>query len=185
MIRIVAGSLGGRRIRVPRGIRPTTERVREALFGILGPSVDGVTALDAAAGSGACGLEALSRGAARVVLVEASAPVAKVIRENVERLGVGQSVELHVVTVRRFAGAFEGERFGLVLHDPPYAPPPDPDLPLLWELLADGGVLVHERGDDADPWPGGPRPFDRRRFGETRLVLYRRPPGVDPPRTGA
>src|SRR4051794_41398460 len=89
-MRIVAGRFGGRRLHAPpgRGTRPTSDRVREALFSTLGP-LDGAVVLDLFAGSGALGIEALSRGAARVVLVERDARAAAVIRANLEALGVG------------------------------------------------------------------------------------------------
>lgn len=126
-LRIVAGELGGRFIEAPPGrrSRPTREKVREAWFSALGPGLDGLRVLDLFAGSGALGLEALSRGAARVHFVESDGRAASVLAGNVEALGVGDRVEV----VRRGVGAFlddraEGgaaeARFDLALADPPY-----------------------------------------------------------------
>src|SRR5580704_10651585 len=89
-MRVIAGTLGGRRLRAPAGraTRPTSDRVREALFSMLG-EIDGARVLDLFAGSGALGIEALSRGAAHAVFVERDAGAAAVLRENLRALGVG------------------------------------------------------------------------------------------------
>ena len=122
-MRIVAGTHGGRRIVAPRGgvTRPTSDRVREALFSILGP-LDGIDVIDLFAGSGALGLEAVSRGAASATLVESSRPALAIIRRNVESLGMGERVR---VIGRDWRAALAAERaasrsFGLCLCDPPY-----------------------------------------------------------------
>lgn len=122
-LRIVAGELGGRVIEAPsgRGTRPTRAMVREAWFSALGGAVAGARAADLFAGSGALGLEALSRGAASVDFVESSPRVARVLRRNVEELGVGDRARV----VRRGVEGFlddlsEAELYDLVLADPPY-----------------------------------------------------------------
>ena len=123
-MRVVAGRLGGRRLRAPRGreTRPTSDRVREALFSMLG-SVDGERVLDLYAGSGALAIEALSRGAAGAVLVERDARAVGVIRANLEALGLG-SDEAKVVhasaEVALRDASRSGDTYDLVLLDPPY-----------------------------------------------------------------
>ena len=123
-MRVVAGRLGGRRLRAPRGrdTRPTSDRVREALFSMLGP-LDGARVLDLFAGSGALGIEALSRGAASATLVERDPRAVAVMRANLEALALG-SEEAHVVNgpaaaVLRDASR-RGDTYDLVLLDPPY-----------------------------------------------------------------
>jgi 16S rRNA (guanine966-N2)-methyltransferase len=161
-VRIVAGELGGRRLRVPRGhaTRPTTDRARESLFGRLGP-IDGLDAIDAFAGTGALGLEALSRGAASCVFSETAHAALACLRENVETLGVG-----HRSRVLRMDGArllrteaAAGRRFGLVLLDPPYRLLPRllPTLGDLVEAAAAPGALIAleaPAGLDVDLGPG-------------------------------
>jgi 16S rRNA (guanine966-N2)-methyltransferase len=120
-VRIVAGAYGGRRLAAPRGgrTRPTADRVREALFSMLGPVAD-ARVLDLFAGSGALGLEALSRGAAEVTFVDSSAAATRAVRTNLEALGAGAEV------LRSDARAFlrkaraAGRQYDLVFLDPPY-----------------------------------------------------------------
>jgi 16S rRNA (guanine966-N2)-methyltransferase len=123
-VRVVAGRLGGRRLRAPRGrdTRPTSDRVREALFSMLG-SVEGERVLDLFAGSGALAIEALSRGAASATLVERDARAVGVRRANLEALGLG-SDEAKVVHATAEAALRDasrgGDTYDLVLLDPPY-----------------------------------------------------------------
>src|SRR5437660_5021030 len=101
-MRVIAGTLGGRRLKAPpgRGTRPTSDRVREALFSMLGP-LEGANVLDLFAGTGALGIEALSRGARRAVFVERDAGVAKVLQGNLTALGIGpESAELRRLDAR-------------------------------------------------------------------------------------
>ena len=118
MLRVVAGTLGGRRLYTPVGARtrPTADRVREALFSILGP-VDGLRVLDLFAGSGALGIEALSRGAASATFVDSSSQAVAAVRRNLEALGVEGEVGRRDA-LRWLAGA-EGP-YDLVFADPPY-----------------------------------------------------------------
>jgi 16S rRNA (guanine966-N2)-methyltransferase len=123
-VRVVAGRFGGRRLRAPRGreTRPTSDRVREALFSMLGP-LDGARVLDLYAGSGALAIEALSRGAATATLVERDARAVAVIRANLEALALG-SDEAPVVHGAADAALRDasrrGDTYDLVLLDPPY-----------------------------------------------------------------
>ena len=176
MIRIVAGELRGRRLGVGPGVRPTTERAREALFSILGDRVRGARVLDAAAGSGALGFEALSRGAASAVFVEADRRVAKVIEANVALLGAGDRATVVVRSVAAFLRIDPPTGFDLVFFDPPWAEPVASELDGLWRAVSPGGMFVLERGSGGDaPWPEPPRTPMTRRYGTTTLYLYSRP----------
>src|SRR4051812_46679921 len=122
-MRIVAGELGGRRLRTPRGqgVRPTSDRARGALFQVLGHG-GGVDAPDLFAGSGALGLEALSRGAASCLFSDDDAAAVACVRANVEALGVQDRARVRRADFRRVLAdeAREGRRYGLLLVDPPY-----------------------------------------------------------------
>ncbi|MGH0030023.1 MAG: 16S rRNA (guanine(966)-N(2))-methyltransferase RsmD [Myxococcota bacterium] len=149
-LRVTGGTLGGRRLRVPkRGVRPTTDRVRESLFAILGDLSD-ARVLDLYAGTGALGIEALSRGAESVVFIEKALPSLEALRRNLsDRAREPRSRVLRgdvLRGLRRLAG--EGARFDLVLADPPYEAPVEDLLVALAGsgLLAPGGTLVLERG---------------------------------------
>ncbi len=179
MIRITGGTFRGRRLVVPAGARPTTDMARKAVFDLLGPGAFAAAGrvLDAAAGSGAYGFEALSRGAAEareVTFVDSDAGAIRAIRENGARLGVTDRCVFRQMGVGTFgrAAAAGGLRFGLVFHDPPYAADSSDDLRTLLALLLPGGKLIHERGDARDPLPGGPGYADRRRYGTTWIVIY-------------
>jgi len=182
--RIVAGSAGGRTLQVPRaGTRPTSERVREALFSRLEhlDVVAGARVLDLYAGSGALGLEAASRGAAAVTLVEAARQAADVCRRNVATLGVGDRVVVAAEKAERFVERPPLAPWDLVLLDPPYDLAEDGLATVLRGLvgrLADGAVVVVERSGRApEPvWPAGLVRFDARSYGET-AVWFAEPAG--------
>jgi len=178
-MRVIAGTLGGRRLRAPAGraTRPTSDRVREALFSMLG-ELDGARVLDLFAGSGALGIEALSRGAAHAVFVERDAGAAAVLRENLRALGVGpERAELRHADARaalRHASA-SGETYDLVFIDPPYgeASTWSPRLAaLLPELLAPGGRAVAE-SDRRRPLALGLPVETERRYGDTSITIHR------------
>jgi 16S rRNA (guanine966-N2)-methyltransferase len=179
--RVIAGVAGGRRLAVPAGrrTRPTSDRAREGLFSSLG-ELTGAAVLDLYAGSGAVGLEAASRGAAAVVLVEREPHALAAIRANVEALGLA-AVEVRAELVERFlAGAPPRPApFDVVYVDPPYADPVDGVLALLagggW--LAAGATVVVER-DRRSPAPAWPAPLvahRSRRYGDSTLWYGRRP----------
>ncbi|RCV54042.1 16S rRNA (guanine(966)-N(2))-methyltransferase RsmD [Marinitenerispora sediminis] len=180
MTRIIAGTAGGRRLAVPEGrtTRPTSDRAREALFASvlseLG-SLDGLRALDLYAGSGAIGLEALSRGAAHALLVESDRRAAAVIRRNIAALGLA-GAELAADRVRRVLERGPAGGYHLVVADPPYATPAAEIAEALgllrdrgW-LAADALVVVERAGRDPDlVWPEGYEPGRVRRYGEAAL----------------
>lgn len=177
MMRIVAGSAGGRRLRVPaKGTRPTSERVREALFNALevAGEIDGARVLDLYAGSGALGLEALSRGAADAMFVEADRRAVEVLRGNVAELGLGGTVRHG--SAEQVSGEAAPEPFDLVLADPPYAVDGGSLAAVLTALaasgwLAEGALVVVERAarDGEPPWPAGFTALRSRHYGDTSL----------------
>ncbi|MCW6009117.1 16S rRNA (guanine(966)-N(2))-methyltransferase RsmD [Micromonospora sp. CPCC 205371] len=186
MTRIVAGLYGGRRLAVPPGVatRPTSDRVREALFSALGSLVDleGARFADLYAGSGAVGLEALSRGAAHALLVESDARVARVVRANIAALGVGGAARLVTGSVSAvLAAGPEGGGYDVVFADPPYAVPDD-DITAMMSALVNGdwlaadAVVVVERSSRTGPvaWVPGITEERSRRYGETTLWYGRR-----------
>ena len=122
-MRIIAGEFGGRRLQQPadRRVRPTGERVREAWMSILGPEIEGARVLDLYAGSGALGLEALSRGAASVDFVELAQASLAAIGANVAALGVGARTRVHRGDALRFVERLEPGAYDLALADPPWA----------------------------------------------------------------
>ena len=178
MTRIVAGTAGGRRLKVPpAGTRPTSDRVREALFSSIEARMDlaGARVLDLYAGSGALGLEALSRGAAAALLVESDRRAAGVLRANIAELGFG-GAQVRVGTVRQVLGHGGAGAYDLVFADPPYDLPTDAvhaDLTALaahgW--LSDEALLLVERSARSTEidWPAGFAGRAARRYGETRI----------------
>jgi 16S rRNA (guanine(966)-N(2))-methyltransferase RsmD len=188
--RIVAGALGGRRLTVPAGdrTRPTSDRVREALFSTLESLVDlsGARFADLYAGSGAVGLEALSRGAAHVLLVESDPRVARVTRSNVDALSAGAAVLLVVGRVAQVlaagpGGGPGGGSYGVAFVDPPYAVPEE-EMTAVLAALVDGGwlaadavVAVERSSRSPEPgWVPGLTLERTRRYGETTLWYGRR-----------
>jgi 16S rRNA (guanine966-N2)-methyltransferase len=175
-MRIIAGTHRGRRIAAPKGAltRPTGDRVREALFNLVGP-VDGASVLDLYAGSGALGLEALSRGARRCVFVETDAAACAVIRRNLESLGLtGGLVDRRDALAVLRAEATARRLHDLVLLDPPYDRWAELE-PRLAELLprvvSDAGMVVVETDARDEPT----LPLDQvttRRYGSARLTVF-------------
>ena len=122
-MRIIGGWLGSRTLQAPAGLatRPTSDRLRETLFNVVAPRIQGAVFLDLYAGSGAVGIEALSRGASRVVLVEKAAPALKVLKANLVRLEIEKGIETHGVGVSAFLRrGISGAAFDIVFLDPPY-----------------------------------------------------------------
>ncbi|GCD21666.1 methyltransferase [Cellulomonas algicola] len=183
MTRIVAGAAGGRTLQVPRrGTRPTSERVREALFSRLEHLgvVSGARVLDLYAGSGALGLEAASRGAVAVTLVESSRDAADVCRRNAATLGL-RGVTVAAERAEKFVQRRPVAPWDLVLVDPPYDVA-EPDLGTVLAHVAPGvaddGVLAVERSSRSpEPtWPTGWEGVERRVYGETVVWFGERTP---------
>jgi 16S rRNA (guanine966-N2)-methyltransferase len=185
MTRVIAGTAGGRRLAVPPGggTRPTSDRAREGLFStwaaLWGP-LDGARVLDLYGGSGAVGLEALSRGAGHALLAESDARAARVIKENIRSLGL-PGAQLRAMRAEQLAAGPPPEAaFDLVFLDPPYAVG-DGDLgEILLTLrengwLADDAIVTVERGTRGGPfpWPAGYEGLRSRRYGEGTLWYAR------------
>jgi 16S rRNA (guanine966-N2)-methyltransferase len=187
MTRIVAGVAGGRRLAVPpTGTRPTSDRVREALFSALDndPGLDGAAVLDLCAGSGALGLEALSRGAGHALFVEADRRAAAVLRRNVADLGLPGAV-VRVATAAAVLGGPADRPYDIVLADPPYEVPGEEVAGWLAAAQAHGwlarnGVVVVERAarGGSFAWPAPLLAVRERRYGDTVLHVGRRAPAV-------
>lgn len=147
-MRIIAGSLKGRRLKAPTwdGLRPTSDKLRETLFNILAPRIAGARVLDGYAGTGAAGIEALSRGAAFVTFVERERRAQALIAENLAHCGVADGyVIIRAEMARAIAQLRAAESpFTIALLDPPYDQPPDAELTAVADLLAPGGMAVLE-----------------------------------------
>ncbi len=182
-MRIVGGRLRGRALAAPKSaaIRPTADRLRESLFNILahahGDPVVGARVLDLFAGTGALGLEAVSRGAAFALFVDDGAEARALIRANVEQLGLGGVTRVFRRDATRLGPAHPVEPFGLVFADPPYA------RRLAEQALAaarDGGwqasdalVVVEEAVDAKFSAPDGFEEIERRSYDDTELIILR------------
>src|SRR5687768_11604652 len=163
-MRIVAGRWRGRRIRPPTDarVRPTADRVREAWMSIVQPYLDEARVLDLFAGSGALGLEALSRGAASADLVEVSPAGVKAIRDNAEMLGAGDTARIHRADAMRFIEKLPAEAFDVAFADPPYGHGLAKAVADRWLEVPFARVLGVEHGTKED-MPAG----DTRRHGST------------------
>jgi 16S rRNA (guanine966-N2)-methyltransferase len=180
--RIVAGVAGGRRLAVPpSGTRPTSDRVREALFSALAhdPGLDGAAVLDLCAGSGALGLEALSRGAEHVLLVECDKRAVAVLRRNIAAVGL-PGVAVRAAPAAAVLSAPADRAYDVLLADPPYAMPDAEVASWLADALAHGwlapdATVVVERPTRGGPfpWPAPLEPTRERRYGETTLHVAR------------
>jgi 16S rRNA (guanine966-N2)-methyltransferase len=192
MTRIIAGTAGGRRLAVPagQGTRPTSDRAREGLFATVTAirgTMRGAAVLDLYAGSGAVGLEALSRGAADVLMIEADGRAVRAIRDNIAAVGLpGARVVAGRVERALTRGPGDGPPRDVVFADPPYATSDDGVSSVLAALLtfgwlAAGAVVAVERATRSGPtaWPAGYTPDRARRYGEATL-WYGRAAGAVP-----
>lgn len=174
-MRVIAGEFGGRRLHAADapGLRPTSDRVREALFSILGDAVEGSEVLDLYAGTGALALEAISRGAARATCVERGRVARRALERNVAALGLEDRVEIRGGDALAFARRCEAEEasFDGVFCDPPYADPLEPVAEALsgawWSTFA---VVEHAAGR-AVPAPDHVE-IDERRYGDTAVTVW-------------
>jgi 16S rRNA (guanine966-N2)-methyltransferase len=174
-MRIIAGSRKGHRITAPRGMdtRPTSDRVRENVFNIVGP-LDDAKVLDLYAGSGAMGLEALSRGASRAVFVERDDAAARTIEQNLDKLRLPGTVLRRDAVNVLAAEAGAGRKYDLVLVDPPYEMYTDlqPQLArYLPAVLAEDGLLVVETDERVEPELPLPQRTSRK-YGSARITVY-------------
>jgi 16S rRNA (guanine966-N2)-methyltransferase len=170
--RIIAGEFGGRLLTLPADarVRPTADRVREAWMAILADRIYGARVLDLFAGSGALGLEALSRGAAHATFVELTGPALDAIRANVEVLGVTDRAVIHGGDAMRFVQRLEAGAFDLALADPPYTLPFAERLITAFRTTPFATLLVVEHS--ASVKPGGD---ETRRYGDVALTFCHAP----------
>ena len=169
-MRIVAGEWRGRRIKAPVGdrVRPTADRVREAWMSILQPYLRGATVLDLFAGSGALGLEALSRGASSAVFVEIAPRSLRALGENIETLGAGAVATVRRADALRFAESLPVRAFDVAFADPPYGHGAAARLAELWHATPFASVLgIEHRFGERMPAGG-----DSRRYGSTVVTIY-------------
>lgn len=175
-MRIIAGRLGSRVFESPHGHRthPMSDKIRGALFNMLG-DIEGLTVLDAFAGSGALGFEALSRGARSVVAIDSDKSAQITIAKNRRQLGLDRSLQLIKASAHAWLQTASHKQFDIVLLDPPYDDTQQPLLERLAECVAPGGVLVVS-------WPGDQSLPDfatctcvaQRRYGDAQLGFYQR-----------
>lgn len=182
-MRVIAGTAGGLRLECPKGIaRPMMDRVRGAVFSSLGDAVAGARALDLFAGSGAIGIEALSRGAISCIFIDQNRKAAEVIRGNLAHARLTGSVCLQDVAT--FVARAEPASFDLVFADPPFAlPAGDPAHPVellageaLVRSIAPGGLFVVELPQEPPPPPPSWALLRNRRYGQAWVAIYRRTP---------
>jgi 16S rRNA (guanine966-N2)-methyltransferase len=176
-VRLISGIYGGRKIEAPDGDRthPMSERVRNALFNSLGTKVVGTTVLDAFAGTGSIGLEALSRGAKHATFIERDRIAQKILAKNITTLGA----EEHAVVIRAAVNSWietqEGSEFDLIFADPPYGDTQFSTVEKLFGLLKPEGIMVLSHpGRGEIPTKTGVVVVDNRSYGNAYLTFYRR-----------
>jgi 16S rRNA (guanine(966)-N(2))-methyltransferase RsmD len=176
-MRVIAGEARGRKLTAPGGldVRPTADRVRQSVFDMLAVRAEAGHVLDLFAGSGALGIEALSRGARRAVFVERAAPALKALEENLAACRFLDRAEVRRSDFRAALKALAGQRFDLVFVDPPYeGPARDEAVGALAPVLAPGAWIVVETAAEqgAPASPADWRLEAERKYGRTRIFLY-------------
>ena len=176
-MRVIAGTLKGRRLDAPTwdGLRPTSDKLRETLFNVLSPRIGGARVLDGYAGTGALGIEALSRGAAHVTFVERDRRACALIRHNLDRCGITDGYAIIQTTVLQAIERLRGEpAFDVILFDPPYDTDTQDALQHVGEIVKPDGVVVLEHARKSEP-PALPGRLVRTcevRSGDSALTLY-------------
>jgi 16S rRNA (guanine966-N2)-methyltransferase len=177
-MRITGGTGRGRRLKVPAGsrVRPTSDKVKQALFNIIGDRIEGAAFLDLFAGAGGIGIEALSRGAGQVVFVDDSRESLSIVRSNVENAGFADRARLVLSKAESFLGKPSGP-YDIVFLDPPYAMELGPLLVLIAEsgIMKPGGDVIaeHFRKQPSPPAAGVLTLYREARYGDTVLAFYR------------
>ena len=176
-MRVIAGDKKGRRLVTPQGLdtRPTSDKVKEALFSIIQFELEGALFLDLFAGSGQMGIEALSRGAQRAVFVDMGRKPCECIRQNLKQLGLSQSGEIVMQSAEQFVSLCK-EKFDIIFLDPPYRDELiAPIFMSLTEIVSQNGAIICEvpRGEVLPDEVNGFKLFRRYRYGKTELVIYR------------
>ena len=176
-MRVIAGALKGRKLDAPdwEGLRPTSDKLRETIFNILAPRIDGARVLDAYAGTGAIGIEALSRGAAHVTFIEQDRRAAALIAGNLEKCRIADGYAIIGASVLQGVERLRGEpAFDVILLDPPYASDIQDVLQQLGEIVKPGGVVVleHARKSAPSAAPGRLTRVREVRSGDSALTFY-------------
>jgi 16S rRNA (guanine966-N2)-methyltransferase len=176
-VRVIAGALKGRKLEAPdwEGLRPTSDRLRETLFNILAPRITGARVLDGYAGTGAVGIEALSRGAAHVTFVEQDRRAAALIAANLEKCRIAGGYAIIQTTVLQAIDRLRSEpAFDVILLDPPYASDFHEALPHLGDIVKRDGVVVLEHAKRSEPPPAAGRLARVRsvKSGDSALTFY-------------
>lgn len=180
-MRVITGKAKGRRLKAPKGMntRPTSDRIKEALFNIIGDSLIDRKILDLYAGTGAIGIEALSRGSDSAVFVEKSPHVVKIIRANLELTGLAEKAEIICQDVNYAVGvlASQGRTFDIIFLDPPYLRSllqKSIEALVQQDIISPGGLLIAESSnlDTLSEQYGSLRAFRKERYGDTILSFY-------------
>jgi 16S rRNA (guanine966-N2)-methyltransferase len=175
-LRIIAGSLGGRTISSPDGKKthPMSERIRNAMFNSLGDTVKGAEVLDVFAGTGAVGIEAISRGANSVIFVEKDRIAQKVLTENVNALNIANKSKIISASVSAWIDTYDGEKFDLIFADPPYHDMQFSTVSKLIGLLKPSALMVLSHpGRSESPTLPGVVVVDNRGYGDASLTYFR------------
>ncbi len=176
-MRVIAGTLKGRRLEAPtwEGLRPTSDKLRETLFNVLAPRIAGARVLDGYAGTGAVGIEALSRGAAHVTFVEQDGRAAVLIARNLEKCRISNGYAIIQSSVLQAIDRLRGEpAFDVILLDPPYASDFHDALPHVGDIVKPDGVVVleHARKIETPPAAGRLTRVREIRSGDSALTFY-------------
>jgi 16S rRNA (guanine(966)-N(2))-methyltransferase RsmD len=179
-MRVIAGSLKGRRLTSPdwSGLRPTSDKLRETLFNVLGPSVTGARVLDGYAGTGAVGIEALSRGASHVTFVERDRRAASLIESNLQHCGVKEGYAIIRVDFAAAAARLRGEAVDIVFLDPPYGREEMSNALAAAAEVASATtrvIIEHAKKDAPPPQAGGLVLTRQLKSGDSALAFYRLP----------
>jgi 16S rRNA (guanine966-N2)-methyltransferase len=176
-IRVISGKFGGRKIEAPDNTRthPMGERVRNAMFNSIGSEIVGAEVLDAFAGTGSIGLEALSRGAKFALFIERDNIAAKILAKNVTTLAAQDQAKIIRTTILNWIENNNHEQFDLIFADPPYHDPQLSTVAKLYGLLKPGGLMIlsHPGGSEVPTKPGVVV-VDNRSYGNANLTFYRR-----------
>lgn len=176
IVRIIAGTLGGRKIDAPDRVttHAMSERARNAMFNSISAEIQGARVLDAFAGSGSIGIEALSRGAEEAVFVERDRIACKIIAKNLTSLGLDNRTQLIRTTVNNWLETSEPERFDIIFADPPYNDPQFSTVTKLFGLLKPGALMVlSHSGKGEVPLQDGIVVVDNRSYGNLHLTFFR------------
>lgn len=175
-VRIISGDFGGRKILAPDGIttHPMGERIRNALFNIIGDEIEGARVLDAFAGTGAIGLEAISRGASEVIFVERDRTAVQSLRKNIETLGLNNKTTVAAGDIKNWHVAHENELFDIIFCDPPFGDQQLSTVSLLFRHLKPDALMVLSQPGRGESLPAnGVVVVDNRSYGNAALTFYR------------